>query len=142
MYVRGPGIRAGSSSKRLVLNNDLAPTFVQIAGGEPPAFVDGRSLLPVWKGRASTWRTAIMNERPVRSRNPMPPYQAVVTQRYTYVEYTTGERELYDRAVDPYQKASKHNSAAYAATRAMPSRRLRALEDCRADTCRRAENGG
>ena len=140
MFVRGPGIRAGSNNSELVLNNDLAPTFVNIAGGTPPAFVDGRSLLPVWREYNLAWRTAIMNERPIRDINPIPPYHALITQRYTYVEYATGEKELYDRIDDPYQLRSKHNDGAYADTMAAFSLRLRELEVCSADTCRTAEN--
>jgi N-acetylglucosamine-6-sulfatase len=140
MFVRGPEIRAGSTSSDLVLNNDLAPTFVQIAGGIPPSFVDGRSLLPVWRGNNPTWRTAIMNERPVKVGNPIPPYHALITQRYTYVEYETGEKELYDRKDDPYELRSRHDDPAYAGTTAAFSLRLRALESCEADICRTAEN--
>jgi N-acetylglucosamine-6-sulfatase len=46
MYVRGPGVVGGSISGKLVLNNDLAPTFARIAGLALPSYVDGRSLLP------------------------------------------------------------------------------------------------
>jgi N-acetylglucosamine-6-sulfatase len=142
MYVRGPGIPAGSTSNRLVLNNDLAPTFVRIADGTPPAFVDGRSLLPLWRNKASSWRTAIMNEHPIHDPYVAPPYHAIMTQRYTYVEYhTTGEKELYDRAVDPYELESKHDDPAYADTMAALSQRLHALEGCKADACQTAENG-
>jgi N-acetylglucosamine-6-sulfatase len=140
MFVRGPGIRAGSTSSELVLNNDLAPTFVQIAGGTSPSFVDGRSLLPVWRGNNPAWRTAIMNERPIRDINPIPPYHALTTQRYTYVENDTSEKELYDRTDDPYELRSKHDGSAYADTTAAFSLRLRDLEGCEADICRTAEN--
>jgi N-acetylglucosamine-6-sulfatase len=142
MYVRGPGIPAGSTSDKLVLNNDLAPTFVSIAGGTPPAFVDGRNLLPVWTNTASDWRTTIMNEQPLGGDSPAPPYHALMTRRYTYVEYdTTGEKELYDRALDPYELESKHEDAGYADTLAALSLRLDTLVGCKTDACRTAENG-
>jgi N-acetylglucosamine-6-sulfatase len=142
MYVRGPGIPAGSTSDELVLNNDLAPTFVNIAGGTPPVFADGRTLLPVWTNTASDWRTAIMNERPLDDSGSVQPYHAIMTERYTYVEYdTTGEKELYDRALDPYELESKHDDPAYADTMAALSLRLHALEGCKTDACRAAENG-
>ena len=141
MFVRGPGIRAGSTSGKLVLNNDLAPTFVQMAGGTPPPFVDGRSVLPVMKERATTWRTAIMNERPAKDGNPIPAYHAAITPRYTYVEYGTGEKELYDRNNDPYQLHSRHGDAAYADTMGALSNRLSALKGCAAVGCRAAEDG-
>jgi arylsulfatase A-like enzyme len=141
MFVRGPGIRAGSSSDKLVLNNDLAPTFAQIAGRTPPSFVDGRTLLPMLKGNSTTWRTTVLNERPAKDGNPIPPYHASITQRYTYVEYGTGEKELYDRANDPYELASKHNNDAYAGTKTALSDRLLALKRCAGASCRKAENG-
>jgi N-acetylglucosamine-6-sulfatase len=141
MFVRGPGIRSGSTSGNLVLNNDLAPTFVRIAGGTPPSFVDGRSVLPVWKGSATTWRTAIMNERPAKDGNPIPAYHAAITPRYTYVEYGTGEKELYDRNNDPYELRSRHRNTAYADTMTALSNRLSTLEGCRAVGCRSAEDG-
>lgn len=142
MYVRGPGILPGSKSNKLVLNNDLAPTFVNIAGGSPPVLVDGRSLLPVWTDTASTWRTAVMNERPLDDSKPIPPYHAIITQQYTYVEYdnATGEKERYDRASDPYELESKHADSTYANTMAALPLRLHALEGCKADVCGTAEN--
>ena len=37
-----------------------------------------------------------------------PTYQAVRTDRYLYVEYETGERELYDYQVDPFELDNLH----------------------------------
>ncbi|XP_014667749.1 PREDICTED: N-acetylglucosamine-6-sulfatase-like isoform X2 [Priapulus caudatus] len=61
MMVRGPGIKPASHSDELVLTIDLAPTFVDIAGGGAPSEMDGMSLttllvpskkvtLPHWRG--------------------------------------------------------------------------------------------
>ena len=55
---------------------------------------------------------AILSERPVRDVNPIPPYHATLTQRFTYVEYDTGEKELYDRNNDPYELANVYDPAA------------------------------
>jgi arylsulfatase A-like enzyme len=141
MFVRGPGIRRGSTSGALVLNNDLAPTFARIARRNPQSFVDGRSLLPVWGGGNPAWRTAAMNERPSKDANPVPTYHAAVTPRYTYVEYGTGEEELYDRVKDPYELVSRHNNTAYAGQLATLADRLPALADCAEAGCRAAEDG-
>ena len=41
----------------------------------------------------------------------MPEFTALRTWNYTYVEYPTGERELYDLRVDPFQLQSLHATA-------------------------------
>lgn len=46
LVVRGPGVPTGQVVSKLTLNVDLAPTFAGLAGVTPPAFVDGRSLVP------------------------------------------------------------------------------------------------
>ena len=71
LVVRGPGVAAGSSTDKLVLNTDYFPTFMDLAGAQTPTYVDGRSLLPVLTGSATTsWRTAILIEGRKYSADP------------------------------------------------------------------------
>ena len=42
LLVRGPGVPRGVSCSQMALNNDLAPTFAELAGVTPPTFVDRR----------------------------------------------------------------------------------------------------
>ena len=61
---------------------------------------------------------------------------AVRTDRYTCVVWTeTGEPELYDRDVDPYQLDNVAGDPAYAATQARLARKLARLEACRGVSC-------
>jgi N-acetylglucosamine-6-sulfatase len=140
--VRGPGVPAGVSRDHLVLNNDLASTFARIAGATPPSFVDGRSLLPVWAATPpARWRTAVLNERPPGGAlHAMRTYHAAMTNKYTYVEYASGEKELYDRSADPYQLQSIHQTAS-STTLTNLHNRLQSLKGCAMDACRRAEGG-
>ncbi|KAI4464430.1 n-acetylglucosamine-6-sulfatase family member [Holotrichia oblita] len=46
--VRGPGVEAGTVVDDIVLNIDLAPTFLEMAGVDPPVHMDGRSVLPLF----------------------------------------------------------------------------------------------
>ena len=46
-FIRGPGFKAGSVRKEPVLNIDLAPTFLDVAGVPVPKHMDGRSILDV-----------------------------------------------------------------------------------------------
>jgi arylsulfatase A-like enzyme len=69
----------------------------------------------------------------------VPPYRAVRTQRYLYVEYKTGERELYDLRKDPYELHSLHDSADKDLISKLEAR-LDALRDCAGKGCRTAED--
>ena len=65
LIVRGPGVPEGRKLEHLVLNNDLAPTFADLAGVESPSFVDGRSLGPLLTDGApppEDWRQAFLME--------------------------------------------------------------------------------
>lgn len=63
------------------------------------------------------------------------------TSRYNYVEYGTGERELYDLNADPTDLTSIHASASPALLSNLRAR-LDALRGCSGAGCRSAENGG
>uniref|UniRef100_A0A182PCU3 Extracellular sulfatase SULF-1 homolog n=1 Tax=Anopheles epiroticus TaxID=199890 RepID=A0A182PCU3_9DIPT len=45
--MRGPGIEPATVVDEIVLNVDLAPTFLDIGGVAPPPHMDGRSILPL-----------------------------------------------------------------------------------------------
>lgn len=85
----------------LVANIDLAPTIAEAAGVPLPG-ADGLSLLPLLEGPPDAWRHAVLIEH-LRGTNPVPTYCAVRSARYLFTSYDTGERELYDLDVDPFQ---------------------------------------
>ena len=62
-------------------------------------------------------------------------YYGLRTQDTLYVEYASGERELYDLKVDPYQLSSLHRAAESERMKAL-SNRLSKLKSCAAETCR------
>jgi arylsulfatase A-like enzyme len=59
--VRWPGtVPPNGASKAIGINCDFAPTFLDLAGATVPADMQGRSLLPVWKGNTpKDWRDAM-----------------------------------------------------------------------------------
>jgi N-acetylglucosamine-6-sulfatase len=140
LMIRGPGVPRGATRPQLVANNDLAPTFAAWAGAAPPGDVDGRSITPLLSARPpATWRTALLNERRLvePDDSPSPDYDAVFTATgKRYVEYVTGEKELYDLRKDPYQLANSYDSSAPPSGLAS---RLQTLKSCVGDTCRLAE---
>lgn len=105
-------IASPRSDDHLVLNVDLAPTFAQLAGvGAPGA--EGRSLLPLLSSPTAPWRTDFLLEHLERSGRGVPTYCGVHSQRFVYVNYVTGEEELYDLARDPHQLSNKARQDAY-----------------------------
>jgi N-acetylglucosamine-6-sulfatase len=112
--VRGPGVPAGGVLEHLVLNNDFAPTFADLAGVTPPSFVDGTSLIPLLDTNPPTvknWRTGILTENwrteAEGETSDAPNYKALRTKSFLLVRYANGERELYDMRQDPYQLHSR-----------------------------------
>lgn len=140
--LRGPGVPKGGRIEALVVNNDLAPTFAALAGVTPPSFVDGRSFLPLLKNPEQPWRRSFLIERRQMETHEITGpavFDAIRTERYTYVEYGTGERELYDLAKDPHQLANAVESADPALVAAL-AERLAELRNCAAANCRTLED--
>ena len=135
LIVRGPGVEAGST-QALASNVDLAPTIAELASAEPPHDPDGRALTPLLEGRDPTWRDAALLET---RGGPAPDWTGVRTERYSYVEYKTGEKELYDLEADPYQL--ENLAGQRPEEQAALSARLAVLRGCAGDECRTAEVG-
>ncbi|MCX7841198.1 MAG: sulfatase, partial [Anaerolineae bacterium] len=66
-------------------------------------------------------------------------FYAIRLQFYTYVEYANGEKELYDLRTDPYQLNNLAAKADAALLKEL-SARVRELQTCAAEQCRRIEN--
>jgi len=60
LIVRGPGIRSGSVPDQFVMNIDLAPTFLDLAGLPVPESMQGRSIAPLLRGESpQDWRQSM-----------------------------------------------------------------------------------
>lgn len=86
----------------LVLNIDLAPTILELAGLEPEG-LDGASLLPLLAGNTAGWRTEFTIEGPGEPRTGMPAWEGVHRGSVKEISYATGQTEAYDLANDPYE---------------------------------------
>ena len=142
LRVRGPGVPKGHRLTQLVINNDLAPSFADMAGIAPPAFVDGRSFLPLLADPIRPWRTGFGIERRERETQEIEgaaTFDAIRTSRHLYVRYASGEIELYDLDDDPYQL---DNIAASADKTLLATleRRASALASCAGSYCREVED--
>ena len=117
LLVRWPGtVKPGSRSSRIVSNLDFAETFLDAAGINIPAGMQGRSLLPLLKGQEpADWRTSFYYhyyEYP--GPHNVRRHYGVVTDRYKLVHFyepTVDEWELFDRQSDPLELRSVYGQA-------------------------------
>lgn len=102
-------IKAGTTPEAIALTIDLAPTFIDVAGGKPPKQMQGRSLVPVLKGETpADWRHSFFVEYysdTVFPRMRKMGYKAVRNDRWKYIHYLDQENadEIYDLQNDPYE---------------------------------------
>jgi N-acetylglucosamine-6-sulfatase len=116
LVIRYDPLTAGGprTDPHIALNLDLAPTWAALAGVSPPSPRDGRSLLPLLGGGAPAWRQDLLAEH--KQEGPgIPSFCAVRSLRYLYVQYATGEEELYDERADPYELTNLAGHPALAA---------------------------
>ncbi len=158
-----------TNNSNLIGNIDLLPTFADLAGIQPPAdlTVDGRSFASLLAGGTSStgWRNSYLIERgaldtatesasiksdsePLDSPRILvankvlyfpPPYTALRTNDYLYVEYTAGEKEFYNVTLDPYELTNTYSSADPGLLSSLSSI-LHSLQTCAGDSCRAAED--
>jgi arylsulfatase A-like enzyme len=142
LAIRGPGVPQGQRVRGMALNIDLAPTLAAFAGIATPDFVDGRSLLPLLEDPGVPWRTSFLIQRlGLESDERLEPANALAirTERYTYIAYNNGAREMYDLAADPDQLQSIELTADKALIEALAAR-LTELRACQGRQCRELED--
>jgi N-acetylglucosamine-6-sulfatase len=77
---------------------------------------------------------------PAKAKNlAVPPLRGLRTQTLSYVEYVTGETELYDLTADPYELKNLASTADPKLLAAL-SARVHALANCKAADCRTVED--
>ncbi len=100
-----PGsIKPGTVIKKMVLNIDIAPTFLDVANVPIPAQMQGRSFWPLLKGQDVAWRDKMFYEYYWEQAFPQTPTTfAVRSDQYKYIAYNGiwDVNELYDLKKDP-----------------------------------------
>ncbi len=112
--------QAGSTVDKMVLSNDLAPTFLEMAGvsAQNPDPAQGRSVLPLLKGEAPEWRTAFLYEYFMEGWVPgLPTVLSVRTENWKYASYPDLPNDipqLFDLTNDPIELHNLALDPAYA----------------------------
>ncbi|QIK65889.1 sulfatase [Nocardioides sp. HDW12B] len=130
---RGPGLPDGEVRGAQYGLVDLAPTILDLADARSQDRVlDGRSMLGTLRRGGGGYPTYLIQ---ASTRNVPWWWRGVRSSRFTYVRYTSGFQELYDRARDPAQLVNVAADPSYAAVVARLSARLDQLADCSGRTC-------
>ncbi|MEZ6138775.1 MAG: sulfatase-like hydrolase/transferase [Pirellulaceae bacterium] len=131
--IRWPGVlKPGVDSQALIQNIDYAPTFLEVAGVEIPAEIQGRSMVSLLKNQGvpdADWRDAIYYAYYENAAvHNVPVHDGVRNDRYKLMYFPrTREWNLFDLKTDPQEMKSVHDDSAYAAILSGLQKRYRDL---------------
>jgi arylsulfatase A-like enzyme len=131
MLVRYPKlVKAGSMPEPMVLNIDISPTLLDLAGIAVPKHMHGKSFVPVLKGNAKDWRKDWLyayyefpGPHSVRKN------RGVRTETHKLIHYfeEPQEWELYDLKKDPHERTNLYGKPEAAEIEKKLKERLEAL---------------
>ncbi len=129
MLAYAPGhIEAGSTIEDMILNIDIGPTFMDLAGMDTPTHMDGRSFLPLLTGTSiNDWRKEFVYQYFWEYNFPhTPTVYALRGQQYKYMFYhgLWDKNEFYDLQNDPFEQHNLINSPAHKAEKDAMKERL------------------
>jgi N-sulfoglucosamine sulfohydrolase len=101
LMMRGPGgFRGGKVCDAMVSHVDVFPTVCDVAGIEPPAWLEGGSMVPLVEGRAEQIREELFAE--VTYHAAYEPQRCIRTRRYKYIRrYNNALERVVLGNVDP-----------------------------------------
>jgi N-acetylglucosamine-6-sulfatase len=114
MIVRAPGLVPDPGTRRdqIALNIDIAPTFLELGGVDPPDHVDGESLVPILRDGKAKSREAFLMEFWRYYPENTPSYRGVRTERHKYIEFDKGRDPwLFDIVEDPDELRTLYGTA-------------------------------
>jgi arylsulfatase A-like enzyme len=122
LVVSWPGkIRPGTVNNNMVSNLDFAETFLDAAGVKIPEEMQGRSLVPVLKGKTpNDWRKAhYYHYYEYPGWHSVKRHYGITTDRYKLIHfyYDIDEWELFDLEKDPNEMRNVYHDPAYAEIR-------------------------
>lgn len=131
LVVRGPGVKRGREVRDWTSNVDVPATLLDVAGARPDRPLDGMSLARYFATPERRLHRAVLHQTGPDAAG----YAAVRAGDWKYVEYRTGERELYDLAADPEELANRASDPAAAGTTTALAALLARLTGCVGPSC-------
>jgi arylsulfatase A-like enzyme len=100
-----------------ILDIDIAPTFLDLAGLPVPAHMEGKSVVPLARAADPSFRGEWYYEY-YEWPNPegVPPHRGIRTEQYKLIHYVQEpqEFEMYDLATDPGETKNLYGAPRYA----------------------------
>lgn len=132
LLIRWPGVIAeGVAQTAMVQNLDFAPTFLEMAGAQVPAEMQGASLLPLLEQQeVSDWRQAIYYAYSGEEVHHVAEHYGMRTESWKLIYFPeTDEWELLDLVHDPEEVHNLYNDPVHAERIAALKEQLLALRE-------------
>ncbi len=100
---RQPGTNRGKTYQEMVLNVDITPTILNLAGVDIPERYQGKSLTAFYDNRPGEWRTGIFCEHRLENNDLLPKTECYRDDAWKFIRYedNPGLVELYNYLQDP-----------------------------------------
>ncbi|SDE27226.1 sulfatase family protein [Niabella drilacis] len=137
MLARFPGvIKPGTVYRDMVMNIDIAPTALELAGLKVPAEIQGKSMLPLLKNKGQQPRDALYYHYYEAGEHSVIPHFGVRTNRYKLIRFyqLTDKWELFDLEKDPHEMRNVFDDPGYQTVQAALMKRLKELIEEYKDT--------
>jgi len=130
MIARYPAlIEPGTDRPQMVLNLDIAPTILDVAGAKPLDGMDGESWTRLFRGENPEWRRDFFFAFTNEWVEALPPMHALRTETHKLVVHESKPvRELYDLVADPLERHDLYDDPSSASVRASLEKRLDSLK--------------
>jgi arylsulfatase A-like enzyme len=116
LMFRVPGMTPnGGVSERFVSLQDIYPTLAELCNLKPPAYMDGRSLVPLLQDPNAEWESTAISCLTEKN-NPVNGYISIRNELGRYIRYGEGQEEFYDTSKDPREWTNQIDNPAYATT--------------------------